>query len=284
MACCRERARPGLRRRRRNGGRVVHQAPQPLEETPGALDTFLGPDHVAFGRRIREHEPPRRIGTERTDDVVGIDGVALRLRHLLDGADLDRRPCRDQRRLAGLPDLLDLHLGRRGPGAVGGAVGLVDHHALGEQAGERLVDAGVTGRLHGAGEEAAVEQVQNGMLDAADILVDRQPRVDRLAVGRRRRDPGIGEAGEIPGRIRRRCPWCRFRAGRGRRNAGRPRASRSDDGPADCRVGRTSRRPAISPASPFPAPGQCRISCNARSGSGNPNSAAATRPSLAGEN
>ena len=66
-------------------------------------------------------------------------------------------------------------------------IGLVHHHALGEQAGERLVEAGVAGRLHGAGEEARVEQVQDRVLDAADVLVDRQPVVDRLAVGRRGR-------------------------------------------------------------------------------------------------
>ena len=53
------------------------------------------------------------------------------------------------------------------------------HHALREQAGERLVEADVAGRLHRAGEEARVEQVQDRVLDAADILVDRQPVVDR---------------------------------------------------------------------------------------------------------
>ena len=51
-------------------------------------------------------------------------------------------------------------------------------HALGEQAGERLAqvlgrDAEVGQRL---GEEAGVHQVQDGVLDAADVLVDRHPR------------------------------------------------------------------------------------------------------------
>ena len=58
-------------------------------------------------------------------------------------------------------------------------IGLVHHHALGEHAGERLVDADVAGRLHGAGEEARIEQMQDRVLDAADVLVDRQPAVDR---------------------------------------------------------------------------------------------------------
>jgi hypothetical protein len=45
---------------------------------------------------------------------------------------------------------------------------------------------------------AAAEQV-HGVLGAADILVDRQPFVDRAAVGAVA--SGIGEAGEIPGQI-----------------------------------------------------------------------------------
>ena len=68
----------------------------------------------------------------------------------------------------------DLHLGRRDIGAVGLLIGLVHHHALREHAGERLVHADMAGRLHRAGEEAAVEQMQDRVLDAADILVDRQ--------------------------------------------------------------------------------------------------------------
>ena len=56
------------------------------------------------------------------------------------------------------------------------AIGLVHDHALREQALERLVDASrCPVALHGAGEEARIEQVQDRVLDAADILVDRQP-------------------------------------------------------------------------------------------------------------
>ena len=55
--------------------------------------------------------------------------------------------------------------------------------------------------LHGAGEEARIEQMQNRVLDAADVLVDRQPVVGDLAVGRRVLVPRIGEAREVPGRV-----------------------------------------------------------------------------------
>ena len=43
--------------------------------------------------------------------------------------------------------------------------------------------------------------MQNGVLDAADVLIDRQPFIDDLALGRRRRDPRIGEAREVPRRV-----------------------------------------------------------------------------------
>ena len=79
-------------------------------------------------------------------------------------------------------------------------VGLVDDHALREEATEGLVEAQVAGDPHGAGEEARVEKVKDRVLDAADILVDRQPGVCDLR-HRRRLRTGRGEAGEIPGRV-----------------------------------------------------------------------------------
>src|SRR3546814_12298688 len=51
----------------------------------------FGPWQVALGRRVRKHEPAHRIGAEAFDDVVGIDNVLLRLRHLDDTADVDRQ-------------------------------------------------------------------------------------------------------------------------------------------------------------------------------------------------
>ena len=132
---------------------------------------------------------------------VGIDGVALRLRHLLDAADLDLVAGREVEGAA--RRCLRPRCGPR-PGlahdAVGAAVGLVDDHALREQAGERLVEAEVAGHLHGAGEEARIEEMQDRVLDAADVLVDRQPVIGGALVGRRR---GMrrGEAGEVPGRV-----------------------------------------------------------------------------------
>src|SRR5437016_2956325 len=79
----------------------------------------------------------------------------------------------------------DLDLGRRCPGAVGFLVGLVHHHALREHAGERFVETGMAGHFHRAGEEARIEQMQNRMLDAADVLVDGEEAVHDRTRGRR---------------------------------------------------------------------------------------------------
>src|SRR3546814_5121159 len=72
------------------------------------------------------------------------------------------------------------------------AVGLVRHHALREQAGKGLLDVDHPHLVQRARPEARVEQVEDRMLDAADILIDGQPaanhlRIERL-VRRRRRE------------------------------------------------------------------------------------------------
>ena len=126
------------------------------------------------------------------------------------------------------------------PGAVGRAIGLVADHALGEQAVERLVAAGHLHFAHRPRPEARIEQMQDRVLDAADILVDRHPVVVLLAIERRRRELRRGEAVEVPARIRRRCRTCRSRAAPRRRRSGSRRASRSDDGRADCPACRRS--------------------------------------------
>ena len=70
---------------------LAGQAPQALRLLERALNASLGPDDVALGRGVGEHEPSRRVGAVSRDDLVRIDRVALGLRHFLSCADLDRR-------------------------------------------------------------------------------------------------------------------------------------------------------------------------------------------------
>ena len=89
-------------------------------------------------------------------------------------------------------------------------------HPLGEQSLERLPEAlrGDTQVGQRLGEEPGVHQVEDGVFDAADVLVDGQPVVDRLSrewglvVGR------VGEAQEVPGGIHERVHGVGLPAGR----------------------------------------------------------------------
>ncbi len=182
---------------------VVNDTPHALDEASRACNAGLGPDHVALGRAVREHEPAGAVGTVVGDDVVGIDQVLLRLRHLLDGADDGRLARRGLGRLASVALALDRHLDRQQPGPALRFVRLVYHHALREQRGERLTQvlaAGMAGFTHRPIEEARVEQMQDRVLDAADVLVDGHPVVERGLV-RRRLGIGSRKAREIPGAV-----------------------------------------------------------------------------------
>ena len=59
-------------------------------------------------------------------------------------------------------------------------VNVVQHHALREQLGEGLVHFDQAQIAHDLGPEARIEQVQNGVLNAANVLVHRHPVVGTL--------------------------------------------------------------------------------------------------------
>jgi hypothetical protein len=61
-------------------------------------------------------------------------------------------------------------------------IGLVNHHALREHPVERFGKLQMAGIGHGAHEEARIEQMQDRVFDAANILIDGQPIGDGFAV------------------------------------------------------------------------------------------------------
>ena len=76
---------------------------------------------------------------------------------------------------------------------------MVEHHALGQQFAEGFAHLGQPQVAHHLGPEARIEQVQDGVLDTADVLIHRHPVIGArihhgLAVVAR-----VTE--EIPGRI-----------------------------------------------------------------------------------
>ena len=139
---------------------LVYHPVDPVEEARGPLHALGVPFQVTLRRGGEQGEQPHRVGAVLLDQVVRVDHVAFRFRHL-------------------------------------GAV--LDDHALGEQVGERLVHLQVAEVAQHLGEEARVEQVEDGVLDPADVLVDRQPVAGRFPVDGGGGQVRAGVAGEIPG-------------------------------------------------------------------------------------
>ncbi len=161
-----------------------------------------GPFHVALRRAVGQDEPARSIGAIFGDDIDRIHHVLLRFRHLRRRDDLHRvsRRAKPGARFGPL-DIFGKVIDRAVL-LVPGHIDLVRHHPLREQCIEGLDRAfgQVATDMHRAGKEPRIEQVQDRVLDPADILVDIHP-VGRVFGHRGRRGPGRGETREIPRRI-----------------------------------------------------------------------------------
>ena len=165
------------------------------------------------------HEEARGIGAVGVDQGLRIDAVVLRFRHGADAARFDRLAVglEDARPGMRLPLSSSCDSTSAGveigdaPAAGFAEENLVQHHALGEQVGEGLVELHQPQVAHHLGPEARVEQVQDGVLDAADVLVDGHP-----VIGARSSTIAPALSAQASGRStrtsRRRCPWCRSRA------------------------------------------------------------------------
>ena len=166
----------GRRGRRPEHARpVVDDTPHAEQEAEAAFKARVAPLDVFFRRRHEHHVEPQRVGAVFLEHRVGIDDVALRLRH---------------------------------------DVAVLEHHPLREQALERLVKRHQADVTQDAREEPRVEQVQDRVLDAAAVEVDRHP------VRRSRRIEGqfgvlrVAEPQEVPGRIDERVHRVGFPPGR----------------------------------------------------------------------
>ena len=193
-----------------NGTRAdvgVCQAPDAAQEAAGTLDAGIGPFQAHVRRRGEHHEQAAGICAVAVDHRLRVDTIVLRLRHLLGTADFHRQAITGE---LGTDDLglgvaLDDDVGRVEPvlAAIfqGAVVGVRDDHALREQVLERLVGADQPLVTHQLVEEARIEQMQDRVLDATDVLVYRQPvvgcgRIDHALVIMRR-----GIASKVPGRF-----------------------------------------------------------------------------------
>jgi len=141
---------------------VGHQPPDAGEKAGGTFHTLVAPLQVLFGRCGKEAEEPNGIGAIGLDHLIRVHHIALGFAHL-------------------------------------GAV--FDHHALGQEVQEGFIDLEISQVAQHLGEEAGVEQVQDGMFDPADVLIDRQPVAHLPVIERGFPGRGAGEPGKIPGRF-----------------------------------------------------------------------------------
>ncbi len=201
--------RPPLRAlgQRAGGAVVIHRLPQPPQEPILALRALVGPLERLLRGRGEQHEQPGGIGTVLFHQALRVDAVVLGLGHR---AQARRTPPAARRPASVAPVRLPaascctttsagLKYTRR-PGARLAVVDLVEHHALRQQVAEGLGQRHQPHVAHHAGPEARIQQMQDGVLDAADVLIDRQP-VLRALIDRRVRLVRAGEAQEIPGGI-----------------------------------------------------------------------------------
>ena len=122
---------------------LPHDTPGALDKAVGALDGLGIPVEVLLGRGDKQDRQTHGVGAVGLDNRARGHDVALGLGH--------------------------------------GVAVLVLDHALAQQVGEGLVHAQQAQVAQRLGKEAAVEQVQNGVLDAADVVIDGHPTVGSLA-------------------------------------------------------------------------------------------------------
>ena len=115
---------------------VIDQAPDANEEPEAAVEPAVAPLDLFLRRRHEHHVQPQRVSPVLRQHRVGIDDVAFGLGH--DGA-------------------------------------VLQHHALREEALERLVEVDQADFPEHAREEPRIQQVQDRVLDAAAVEIDRHP-------------------------------------------------------------------------------------------------------------
>ncbi len=138
---------------------VIGQPPDAHQEPEAALETGVAPLDFLLWRRHEHDVQPQRVGAELLDHIVGIDDVPFRLRHDL---------------------------------------AVLQDHALGQQPRERFAETRHAEVAEHAGEKPRVDEVQDGVLDAAAVEIDRSPVADLLGIERQAGVLRIAEAEEVP--------------------------------------------------------------------------------------
>ena len=193
------------RRLRERFGAILRVRPQPLQEAVCALHRIIRPQRGILGRACEHDEQARRVGAVLGDQLMRIDAVLLALGHRADAAVFDALAIALERAADDAPFRVVQRLDLFGREIVDTAfvaaleVAVIEQHSLRHQAQERLVESHEAHVAHHLGPEACVQEMQDRVFDAADVLVHRVPvlvaRVDH------RRRAGTCVAHVVPRRI-----------------------------------------------------------------------------------
>src|SRR5579864_3783157 len=142
---------------------MAHDEPvHTRQEAMYSLYACILPVKIAIRRRSKERIGTGRIGAVALHHVIRRDNVAFALGHL-------------------------------------GAI--LDDHSLSEKPGDRLGITNDAKIAHELGPEAGINQMQNGVFDAADVLINGKPIVNGFGIERPVLEMSTGVAIEVPGRI-----------------------------------------------------------------------------------
>ena len=159
----------------------VNGTPQTTQEAVRAFDAAVAPFEGLFGRCGEHHEQTGGVRAVGVNQFLRIDAVIFGFGHFFRAADDDGQPVSFEDGGNGAAFVVESQLDIGGVDPVFAAfgvfavVGFANDHALREQAFERFVHANQAFVAHQFGEETRVQEVQNRVFDAADVLIDRAP-------------------------------------------------------------------------------------------------------------
>ncbi len=184
---------------------VGDHTPQSVQEPVRSFHPLLAPLQVPLRWRGEQAEHAHGVSSEMVHHVLRVDHVALGLGHLHRTA---------QGNLSSAPSATPFfHLVGKQISMGGARLGLLAHHSLGQQVGEGLAHLQVAQVPEHTGVEPGVEQVQNGVLDAPDVLVHGHPVGDPIRVQRPFFKIWAGVPVKVPGGLHKGVHGIRLPAG-----------------------------------------------------------------------
>ena len=190
----------------RIGGRAFNnlhpvpcQTPDPVDKPIGPLYPLFAPFKISFRRGGEQAEETGNIRAVLIQKQIRIDDVLFGFRHLFNPTDFRFSGRCAFVAVAFRTAAFDL-LGKQ-KSVLRTGNGLLADHSLGQKARKRLFVFYQPKIGENPCKVAGIQQVQNGMLNTADVLIHRHPVIHRLAGEHAAVMPGTAVSFEVPGRL-----------------------------------------------------------------------------------